>query len=71
MPLTANDIVSSEMLWRVAISQLIPVVAIVFLVEAFYRLVTEADRTHARMIATLALIGVLATLLDKLIAIAG
>jgi len=71
MPLTANDILSSEMLLRVAISQLVPVVAFVFVVEALYRLVTQAEERHAWLMSTVALIGVLATLLDKLIAIAG
>ena len=71
MALTANDILSSEMLLRVAISQLVPVVGFVFVVEALYRLVTQAEERHAWLMSTVVLIGVLAALLDKLIAIAG
>jgi hypothetical protein len=56
---TANNILASEMLFRVSIvSELFSVVAFIFLVRALYRLLNGVDKKHASLMVTLVLLSV-------------
>lgn len=56
---TANNILASEMLFRVGIvSELFCAAEFIFLVMALYRLLNDVDKTHASLMVTLGLISV-------------
>jgi hypothetical protein len=64
---TANNILASEMLFRVGIvCELITSVVFVFVVRALYRLLNGVNKTHASLMVTLFLVSVPISFLNVL-----
>ncbi len=68
---TANNILASEMLFRIGIvSGLISGAAFIFLVRALYRLLNGVSKTHASLMVTLVLVSVAIGFLNEVNSIA-
>jgi hypothetical protein len=64
---TANNILASEMLFRMGIvSELISVIAFIFLVRALYRLLNAVDKGQASLMVTLVLLSIPISFLNVL-----